>query len=192
LKKFTKCPYPIACGERGIHQGGVFGDGEGGRPGGEEGEKGEKITMMWWQYFQLGFYCVGIAALIFGILNYRRNKKSGEVIRQMKELLIEQNSYVKGLVEKVGASPEDHLDLLPDMGGVIQANVEMETQINSPAWSDVFGKTKEPKESYWSDVLDKDIFVAGQPLKWKDVVKGDLDFHGLVRASIYPNGEDTH
>ncbi len=148
--------------------------------------------MNWWQYLQLTFYCVASAALIFAILNYQRGKKSGEVMRQMNELLAEQNLYVKRLLEKVEAHPEDNLDLLSDMGGVIQTNAEMETQINSPTWSDVLGKTKEPKESYWNDALNKDILVAGQPVKWKDVIKGDLDFHGLVKASIYPNGEDTH
>jgi len=148
--------------------------------------------MNFWQYIQLPFYCVAVAALIFAILNYRRSKKSGEAMRQINELLAEQNAYVKRLVEKVEAHPEDNLDLLSDMGRIIQTNAEMETQINSPTWSDVLGKTDEPKESYWNEALNKDIFVAGQPVKWKDVIKGDLDFQGLVKASIYPNGEDTH
>jgi hypothetical protein len=148
--------------------------------------------MNFWQYLQLTFSCVAIAALIFAILNYLRGKKSGDVIKQMNELLAEQNLFVKKLVEKVEAHPEDNLHLLSDMGGIIQKNAEMETQINSPTWSDVLGKANEPKESYWNDVLNKDIFVAGQPVKWKDIIKEDLDFHGLVKDSIYPNGEDTN
>jgi hypothetical protein len=39
LKRSTKCPYPIACGEEDIHKGGVLGNGEGGGQRNEEKKK---------------------------------------------------------------------------------------------------------------------------------------------------------
>ncbi len=36
---FSKTLYKVACGERDIQQGGISGDGEGGRSGDEEGKK---------------------------------------------------------------------------------------------------------------------------------------------------------
>jgi hypothetical protein len=130
-------------------------------------------------------FLIGVIGFIVGIKGYLRDAESGKDIKQVHDLL-------KQLIEKVETQPERYLELLPEIGRIIKANAELETHANVPKWIDILGKSRKLEETGWSDMLGKDVFVAGKPFKWSDTLKDEIEFHDLVKDSIYPEGEDTH
>jgi hypothetical protein len=111
----------------------------------------------------------------------------------LMKLQSEDTERIMEMMRKMEVGFEQYGSLIPELGKIVKNKLEVENYIlEQPKLSELLRDIPDYGAIKISDILQDNFFMGGRQVKWSDVLADEIDFHELVRDSIYPEGEDTH